>query len=116
MADNFDLVVIGAGPGGYIAAIESAKKGMKTALVENRELGGTCLKRGCIPTKTIMHSTELFAELKACEHLGIHVGETSYNMEEIQKSIDTLNRNFVSDKDFKNFVIYIGQKFEADAA
>ncbi|MDY4839462.1 MAG: dihydrolipoyl dehydrogenase [Lachnospiraceae bacterium] len=85
MADIFDLVVIGAGPGGYIAAIESAKKGMKTALVENRELGGTCLNRGCIPIKTIMHSTELFAELKACEHLGIHVGETSYNMEEIQK-------------------------------
>lgn len=85
MADTFDLVVIGAGPGGYVAAIESAKKGMKTALVENRELGGTCLNRGCIPTKTIMHSTELFAELKACEHLGIHVGEASYNMEEIQE-------------------------------
>lgn len=85
MADTFDLVVIGAGPGGYVAAIESAKKGMKTALVENRELGGTCLNRGCIPTKTIMHSTELYAELKACEHLGIHVGEASYNMEEIQE-------------------------------
>lgn len=84
MENTFDLVVIGAGPGGYVAAIESAKKGMKTALVESRELGGTCLNRGCIPTKTIMHSTELFAELKACEHLGIHVGEASYNMEEIQ--------------------------------
>lgn len=84
MEDTFDLVVIGAGPGGYVAAIESAKKGMKTALVESRELGGTCLNRGCIPTKTILHSTELFAELKVCEHLGIHVGEASYNMEEIQ--------------------------------
>ena len=85
MADSFDLVVIGAGPGGYIAAIEGAKKGMKTALVEKSELGGTCLNNGCIPTKTIMHSTELFAEIKACEHLGIHVEEASYNMEEIQK-------------------------------
>ena len=84
MEDTFDLVVIGAGPGGYVAAIEGAKKGMKTALVESRELGGTCLNCGCIPTKTIMHSTELFAELKTCEHLGIHVGEASYNMEEIQ--------------------------------
>lgn len=51
MADKFDLVVIGAGPGGYEAAIEGVKKGMKVALVENRELGGTCLNRGCIPTK-----------------------------------------------------------------
>ena len=46
MADKFDLVVIGAGPGGYEAAIEGVKKGMKVALVENRELGGTCLNRG----------------------------------------------------------------------
>ena len=88
MADSFDLVVIGAGPGGYIAAIESAKKGMKTALVEKRELGGTCLNRGCIPTKTIMHSTDLFAEIKACEQLGIHVDAASYNMEEIQERKD----------------------------
>ena len=56
MADKFDLVVIGAGPGGYEAAIEGVQKGMKVALVENRELGGTCLNRGCIPTKTIIHT------------------------------------------------------------
>lgn len=88
MEEKFDLVVIGAGPGGYEAAIEAAKKGMKTALIERRELGGTCLNRGCIPTKTIMHSTEIFAELKTCEHLGIHVADASYNMEEIQTRKD----------------------------
>ena len=49
MADRWNLVVIGAGPGGYEAAVEGARKGMRVALVENRELGGTCLNRGCIP-------------------------------------------------------------------
>ena len=65
MADKFDLVVIGAGPGGYEAAIEGVQKGMKVALVENRELGGTCLNRGCIPTKTIIHTAELYHELQS---------------------------------------------------
>lgn len=88
MAEQFDLVIIGGGPAGYIAAVEGAQKGMKTALVENRELGGTCLNRGCIPTKTILHSVELYLEVKACEHLGIHVEGVSYNMEEIQARKD----------------------------
>ena len=59
MAERYDLVIIGAGPAGYMAAAESGKKGKKTALVENRELGGTCLNRGCIPTKTLLHGAEL---------------------------------------------------------
>lgn len=84
MADNFDLVIIGAGPAGYVAAVEGAKRGMKTALIENRELGGTCLNRGCIPTKTILHSAELYGEIKSCEHLGIHVDGVSCDMAGIQ--------------------------------
>ena len=78
MADKFDLVVIGAGPGGYEAAIEGVQKGMKVALVENRELGGTCLNRGCIPTKTLVHAAEVLEEIRSCEKLGIHVGQVSY--------------------------------------
>mgnify|MGYP003282795908 FL=1 len=61
MGTKYDLVVIGAGPGGYVSAAAAARKGMKTALIENRQLGGTCLNRGCIPTKTIMHSSELYS-------------------------------------------------------
>ena len=52
---DFDLIVIGAGPGGYEAALHAAKLGLKTAVVERREVGGTCLNRGCIPTKALLH-------------------------------------------------------------
>ena len=63
--EKFDLIIIGGGPGGYEAALEASKLyGMKTALVENRELGGTCLNRGCIPTKTLLHTAELLSDLK----------------------------------------------------
>ena len=65
---NFGIIVIGAGPGGYVCAIRSAQLGLKTALVEkNPRLGGTCLNVGCIPSKALLHSTEIFHELKeAC--------------------------------------------------
>ena len=64
MENQFDLVVIGGGPGGYTAAIKAAKLGMRTALVEERELGGTCLNRGCIPTKAMLHAARLFRQIK----------------------------------------------------
>ena len=88
MADKFDLVVIGAGPGGYEAAIEGVKKGMKVALVENRELGGTCLNRGCIPTKTIIHTAELYHELQSGPSIGLTVREPAVDMEMVQKRKD----------------------------
>lgn len=84
MADKFDLVIIGAGPGGYEAAVWAAKKGMKTALVESRELGGTCLNRGCIPTKTIIHTAKLYHELQNCEKIGLHAEGLFCDMEQIQ--------------------------------
>lgn len=62
---EYDLIVIGAGPGGYEAAIKaSSKYGMKTALIEKNQLGGTCLNRGCIPTKTMLHTVELYDAVK----------------------------------------------------
>ena len=64
--EKFDLIIIGAGPGGYEAAADAARTyGMKVALVENRDLGGTCLNRGCIPTKTLLHTAELYHQIKA---------------------------------------------------
>ena len=68
---DFDLVVIGAGPGGYTAAIKAAQLGMKTAIVEkDQALGGTCLNVGCIPSKALLSSTELYRE--AQKHFGSH--------------------------------------------
>ena len=77
MSERFDLVVIGGGPGGYVASIRAAQLGLKTACVEKRSnLGGTCLNVGCIPSKALLHSSERFASTRdhAAEH-GIDVGE-----------------------------------------
>lgn len=82
MAD-YQLIVIGAGPGGYTAAIRAAQFGMRVALVENRELGGTCLNRGCIPTKTFLHTANLLRELNRCDALGVHVDGVSVDMERL---------------------------------
>ena len=71
MAD-YQLIVIGAGPGGYEAALRAAKLGKKVAVVERREAGGTCLNRGCIPTKTLLHASAIYRDAKNGAHCGIH--------------------------------------------
>ena len=71
MSYQFDVAVLGGGPGGYECAIRCAQLGLKTALVEARELGGTCLNRGCIPTKALLHGAEVYAEAKAGSAFGL---------------------------------------------
>lgn len=83
MGKNFDVVVIGAGPGGYVAAIKAAKLGLRTAVVEERQVGGTCLNRGCIPAKAMIHASSLYREAKESSQFGIHVENVSFNFEEI---------------------------------
>ena len=78
MAD-YDLIVIGAGPGGYEAAFEAADLGMKTALLEKDEPGGTCLNRGCIPTKALLHAAELYRSLRDAEAFGVSAGNAAYD-------------------------------------
>lgn len=75
--DKYDLIVIGAGPGGYVAAIKAAKLGKKTAIIEKGDIGGTCLNRGCIPTKTLMHSTHFISEAKHMQEAGISFTDLS---------------------------------------
>src|SRR5258708_36269245 len=70
MAGSFDVVVIGGGPGGYVAALRAAQLGAKTAVVERDRVGGTCLVRGCIPTKALLPSAELYTPAKAGAHFG----------------------------------------------
>ncbi len=84
MQDTYDLIVIGGGPGGYEAALRAAEAGFKTALVEERAIGGTCLNRGCIPTKTLMHAAELYREAGRFEEFGLSAQSVSYDMAKLQ--------------------------------
>ncbi len=82
---DYDLIVIGAGPGGYEAAFEAADLGMKTALVEKEEPGGTCLNRGCIPTKALLHAAELYRSMKEAETAGVCAKEILYDPRKMQQ-------------------------------
>ncbi|MCK4422582.1 MAG: dihydrolipoyl dehydrogenase [Candidatus Omnitrophica bacterium] len=73
--EKFDLIIIGAGPGGYPAAIRAAQLGAKTAIIEKEELGGTCLNRGCIPTKTLIAGADVLEKIKNAAEFGIKVNE-----------------------------------------
>jgi dihydrolipoamide dehydrogenase len=77
--ETFDIIVIGAGPGGYPAAIRAAQLGAKVAIVEKEQLGGTCLNWGCIPTKALIAAAETFEKIKHAEALGISVKDATVN-------------------------------------
>ncbi|MBT9777972.1 dihydrolipoyl dehydrogenase [Clostridium sp. MCC353] len=83
MAEQFDLIVIGAGPGGYIPALKAAGLGKKTAVIEAEYLGGTCLNKGCIPTKSLLHAGELYREMGNADRFGISGGGYSLNGEAV---------------------------------
>lgn len=81
----FDLVVIGGGPGGYTAAIRAAQLGLKTALVERDKVGGTCLHWGCIPTKVLLHSVDLYTHFLRAKEFGITTGQVEINYTELHR-------------------------------
>ncbi|MES2787314.1 MAG: dihydrolipoyl dehydrogenase [Pseudomonadota bacterium] len=80
---SYDLIVIGGGPAGYVAAIRAAQLGMRTALVEREQLGGICLNWGCIPTKALLHAAEVWRTLGDAKALGIHAGEATFDFKQI---------------------------------
>ena len=80
---DYQLLIIGAGPGGYVAALHAAKRGLRTAVIENREVGGTCLNRGCIPTKTLLHSSEIVAGINGGEKFGVGAERVHFDMSAI---------------------------------
>jgi len=98
MDNNFDLIIIGAGPGGYVCAIRAAQLGLKTACVEvNKNLGGTCLNVGCIPSKSLLHSSDMYQKAKKdFNNLGIEVENIKLNLSKMmnnkKKSILTLTK------------------------
>jgi dihydrolipoamide dehydrogenase len=94
MIKNFDLVVIGGGPGGYVAAIRAAQSGLQTAIVEKEALGGVCLNWGCIPTKALLKSAEQMAFLNEASKWGFAFDNLKFDFAHIiqrSRSIAQLN-------------------------
>src|SRR6185369_12797691 len=83
--NSFDIVVIGGGPGGYVAAIRAAQLGMKTALVEREHLGGICLNWGCIPTKALLRSSEVGHLINHADQFGFKVTGVSFDLAKVVK-------------------------------
>ena len=82
---NYDLIVIGSGPGGYVAAIRASQLGLKTAIIEKESLGGVCLNWGCIPTKALIKSAEVFEYINHAADYGIKVGTSEVDFEAVIK-------------------------------
>src|SRR5256714_13552498 len=96
--EKFDIVIIGSGPGGYVAAIRSGQLGLKTALVEkDKELGGTCLNVGCIPSKALLTSSDhlMFVKKEAAKH-GIVIERARADLAKIQQRKDKVVKTFNS--------------------
>ena len=85
MAQTFDMVVIGAGPGGYVAAIRGAQLGLKVACIERAELGGICLNWGCIPTKALLRSSEVFHLMERAKEFGLKAEGIGYDLDAVVK-------------------------------
>ncbi|MFW6030448.1 MAG: FAD-dependent oxidoreductase [Halanaerobiales bacterium] len=82
---KIDLTVIGGGPGGYVAAIRAAQRGLKTILIEKNKLGGTCLNVGCIPTKAILESVSIIDEIEKWDGSILNIDKYSLNYSEVMK-------------------------------
>lgn len=85
--EKFDLTVIGSGPGGYVAAIRAGQLGLRTAIIEkDKNLGGTCLLRGCIPTKALLHTADVYEEFKHAKSIGVTASDVALDFEQAQKN------------------------------
>lgn len=88
MGKMYDLLIVGAGPGGYVAARKAAKLGMSVAVIDKRELGGTCINRGCIPTKAMIHASTLYRDMQECEKFGLSAKEVGFDLQKIYEYKD----------------------------
>jgi len=85
MSNQYDLIVIGSGPGGYVAAIRASQLGMKTAIVERESLGGICLNWGCIPTKALLRSAEVLHLAKHAKDFGLKIDKVDFDLDAVVK-------------------------------
>src|SRR5690554_1524462 len=95
-AQSYDVVILGGGTGGYAAAIRAAQLGKTVAIVEREKLGGTCLHKGCIPSKSLLRSAEMFSAMKDSESYGITANSVELNFPLVQqrktKIVDQLHK------------------------
>ena len=109
--NKYDIIVLGSGPGGYVTAIRASQLGLKTAIVEKESLGGVCLNWGCIPTKALLKSAQVFEYLKKADTYGLKIKDFDKDFESISfednKSGTVSNDKFTIVTDFKypGFVI-----------
>jgi dihydrolipoamide dehydrogenase len=85
MADSYDLIVIGAGPGGYVAAIRAAQLGLKTAIVEREHMAGICSNWGCIPTKALLRSAEIYGHMAHAKDFGLTADKFGVDLDGVVK-------------------------------
>ena len=85
MSDKFDVIVIGGGPGGYVCAIRAAQNGLKVAVVEREHLGGICLNWGCIPTKALLRSSEVFHLMERAKDFGLTADRFGFDLDAVVK-------------------------------
>lgn len=100
MAKDYDLVILGGGTGGYVAAIRAAQLGLQVAVVEREKLGGTCLHHGCIPSKALLRSAEVFRQTQEANAYGIETENTTLNFSKVQERknsiVDKLHQGVLS--------------------
>lgn len=110
---KFDIAVIGGGPGGYTAAEQAAKGGRSVVLFEKEDLGGTCLNRGCVPTKALLHSAEAYAALAHVQDLGVAVQGASYDFAAMHRRkdqiVDTLRQGVAKRMKASKVTVVAGQ-------
>ncbi|TMQ56613.1 MAG: FAD-dependent oxidoreductase, partial [Candidatus Eisenbacteria bacterium] len=78
--ERYDVAILGGGPGGYVAAIRAGQLGLKTALIEKDRVGGTCLHRGCIPTKALLETAEVLLLARRAGEFGVRLSEASLDL------------------------------------
>ena len=111
--ENYDVIIIGSGPGGYVSAIRASQLGLKTAIIEKESLGGICLNWGCIPTKALLKSAQVFEYIKHAKDYGINVKNYEKDFDAVINRSRDVAQNMNKGVDFlmkKNKIdVYIGE-------